>query len=184
MSKRSLQEKLYDLSGFQREYTPLHIKSIVEQFEVLNLLVNKHVQKEIDLGYMLLCGSILAQSTNGKHLDCAFRIAQYCMNSSTTNEAQRRAAAVIFDTMTNSTAINLAVERGSISEAFKEDIPFPLQLQMIQRGIQYSLYNDDSDRLLPINKFQLDVVEERKLRIGSVFQHQHLLESLLFYYKY
>ena len=87
------------------------VQSVTLQFVNINTENNEFMKKVIDWEYMLLCGSILAKSDNGEHLDVAYRIAQYCLNSLETNENQKLAATIILDSMTNASTIQLAMEK-------------------------------------------------------------------------
>ncbi|WP_438298442.1 DEAD/DEAH box helicase [Sporosarcina sp. FA15] len=156
MSKESLATKLYNLEGFQELLRPLLIDSVSGQF---NRLVKQKVEPEIDWSYLLLCSSILAQSTKSAHQDAAYRIAQHCLNSEDTIEAQKNAAIVIFDSMTNHPSINLAIKKNLIKEDYKNSLPLPVKLEMISRGMEFSIFDSEENKLLPINRFQNDVME-------------------------
>ncbi|WP_399632717.1 DEAD/DEAH box helicase [Sporosarcina sp. SG10008] len=159
MSKESLATKLYDLKGFKDLYKPLLVKSVSEQFIKLEGIKNS---VEIDWSYLLLCSSILAQSSQSAHQDVAYRIAQHCLNSEETDESQKNAAIFIFDSMTNHPSIQLALKKNIIKEDYKESIPLPLKLKMISRGMKFSLFDQEKNKLLPINRFQHDVIEGYK----------------------
>lgn len=156
MSKESLATKLYNLEGFQELLKPLLIDSVSTQF---NRLVSGEGEREIDWGYLLLCSSVLAQSEKSTHQDTAYRIAQHCLNSKDTIEAQKNAAIVIFDSMTNQPSIDLAIKKNLIKDDYKNSLPLPIKLEMISRGMEFSLFDPKEDKLLPINRFQNDVME-------------------------
>ena len=109
------------------------VQSVTLQFVNINTENNEFMKKVIDWEYMLLCGSILAKSDNGEHLDVAYRIAQYCLNSLETNENQKLAATIILDSMTNASTIQLAMEKELIPTTYKENVPLTFQLEMIKR---------------------------------------------------
>ncbi|MFY0803583.1 DEAD/DEAH box helicase [Peribacillus frigoritolerans] len=159
MSKESLATKLYNLNGFQELYKPLLVRSVSKQFNKLNSVENSD---EIDWSYLLLCGSILAQSSQSAHQDTAYRIAQHCLNSEGTNESHKNAAIVILDSMTNHPSIQLALTKNIINEDYKELLPLPLKLNMISRGMEFSLFDQEKNKLVPINRFQHDVIEGYK----------------------
>lgn len=156
MSKKRLVHKLYNLDGFQENLLPVVVQSVTLQFVNINTENNEFMKKVIDWEYMLLCGSILAKSDNGEHLDVAYRIAQYCLNSLETNENQKLAATIILDSMTNASTIQLAMEKELIPTTYKENVPLTFQLEMIKRGIQYSVLDQGTNNLLYVNRFQLD----------------------------
>lgn len=156
MSKESLATKLYNLDGFQELLKPLLIDSVSNQF---SRLIRKEQDIEIDWSYLLLCGSILAQSTKSTHQDVAYRIAQHCLNSRDTIEAQKNAAIIIFDSMTNHPSIELAIKKEIIKEDYKNSLPLPVKLEMISRGMEYSIFDPEENKVLPINRFQNDVMD-------------------------
>lgn len=159
MSSTRFSSKLYNLQGFQDKFLPVVYQSVATQFATLKPL-NELNNREIDLNYLLTCASVFSSSENPNHLDAAFRIAQYCLTSEEVNDSEKTAAAIILDTMTNVPAIKLAIERGYLSSSYEKDIPLFLQLAKVNRGIEFSLADLNNNRILPINRFQLDVYKE------------------------
>lgn len=148
MFNSALPEKLFSIPGFQKRYMDLVVKSVKSQFSCF-----QREEDNIDWNYMLLCASILANSEDGKCLDAALRIAQFCLISEVLDN-QKAAAAVILDTLTNSPSINLAIEREYLSQNYESQVPTPLQLEKIGRNMKYSIYNSKTESLQKINKFQ------------------------------
>lgn len=148
MSNSSLPEKLFSIPGFQKRYMDLVLKSVKSQFSCF-----KRDEDNIDWNYMLLCASILANSEDGKCLDAALRISQFCLTNEVLDN-QKAAAAVIMDTLTNSPSIKLAIERKYLSQDYVFQIPGPLLLEKIGRNIKYSIFNSKTESLQKINKFQ------------------------------
>lgn len=154
MHNSQLPKSIFELAGFQEKYKPLLYTSVSEQF---NLDKYKALD-EIDIKYLLMCASVFAESTDSKHLDTAYRISQYVIQSNSTNQNQKVSAAFILDKMTNQGAINLAIERQCIPTNFQENTPFEFQLDSMNRLIKYSIY-DQHENIIPINKFQYEVLE-------------------------
>ncbi|WP_042196283.1 DEAD/DEAH box helicase [Paenibacillus camerounensis] len=148
MSNSTLPEKLFSIPGFHKRYMDLVVRSVKSQFSCF-----QKEENNIDWNYMLLCASILANSEDGKCLDAALRIAQFCLINEVLDN-QKAAAAVIMDTLTNSPSIKLAIERKYLSENYEYQVPSPLLLERIGRDMKYSIYNSKTESLQKINKFQ------------------------------
>lgn len=153
MSNCTLPEKLYEIPGFQKRFMDIVVRSAKSQF----LCFHKD-QDKTDWNYMLLCASILANSESGRCLDAALRIAQFCLVNEV-EENQKAAAAVILDTLTNSPSIKLALEREYLSNNYEHQVPTPLLMDKIGRGMKYSIYNMQNETLNRINKFQWEVYQ-------------------------
>lgn len=151
-----LPNKLFELSGYQEKYNVLLNKSIVDQYPILAA----HIIDEINVSYLLMCASILCESDNIEHLDAAFRTAQYVIQDSKSSENQRNSAAYILDKMTNHSAIQLAINRNQLSKSYMEDIPVQFNLDSINRLMMYSFFDNKTARIIPINKFQYNVMKE------------------------
>ncbi|WP_340673044.1 DEAD/DEAH box helicase [Brevibacillus agri] len=162
MPNTQLPNKLLNLKGFQRKYIPVVLQSVARQFE--NLEVDKTVYEgePIDWNYLILCASMLVSSDASECLDVAYRIAQYCLVTDQTNEEQKAAAAIVLDSLTNNPSIQLAIQRGYLPKDYSKDLPLPLQLEKIRRGIQYSILARDDKTVIPINRFQADVYKSAK----------------------
>lgn len=154
MSKSRLPERLFQLDGFQELFQPIVIQSISRQFD--NLIPNSSLNRKdvTDWGYLLLCASILAQSENSQCQDAAFRIAQFCLIDEGPSEEQKLSATVVLDKLTNSPAIKLAVERGYIGKDYDQNYSLPIALERINRQIKYSIIDESTQEIIPINRFQ------------------------------
>ncbi|MEW4264503.1 DEAD/DEAH box helicase [Priestia megaterium] len=156
MSKSTLPQKLFNLSGYQEKYKPLLYQSIINQFE----LIHNSTSTELDINYLLMCGSIFAESDDVRHLDSAYRIAQHVIQDEKTSDNQKNSAAFILDKMTNHSAINLAVNRNQLVSNYQENVPFHFQLNSMNRLMKYSIFDSGRDSIMPINKFQYEVLDE------------------------
>lgn len=158
MSKSTLPYRLFQLLGYQDKYKPLLLKSVSEQFSISP---NKENEK-IDINYLLMCASIFSDSEDSKHLDAAFRIAQYIIQNNKTSENQKNSAAYILDKMTNHSAIRLAINRNRLSADYQDNIPLEFSLDSMNRMIKYSIFDTNRDTIIPINKFQYEVLDEAR----------------------
>ncbi|WP_419877551.1 DEAD/DEAH box helicase [Brevibacillus centrosporus] len=159
MPNTELPKKLLNLSGFQRKYLPAVLQSVARQFEGLEVDESIYEGEPIDWNYLILCASVLAGSDTSECLDVAYRIAQYSLVNERTDVEQKAAAAIVLDSLTNTPSIQLAIQRGYLSEDYSKGLPLPLQLEKIKRGIQYSILAGDNQGMIPINRFQADVYE-------------------------
>jgi superfamily II DNA/RNA helicase len=157
MSNSSLPEKIYELRGFQDKYMPLLYQSVADQFG-MNLDFDT---SDLEISYLLMCASILCESTESKHLDCAYRIAQYVIQSNYSTKNQVLSSTFILSKMTNQGALNLAIEREYIPADFNQKTPLQFQLQNMSNNIKYSIFDGD-ENIIPINKFQYEVMERLK----------------------
>lgn len=148
---------LYKLEGFQRLYEPVLLNSVLSQFPLLQLDNSISELVSPDWNYLLLCASILSKSDEGSHQDVSFRIAQYALHSTETDELHKLGAAVVLDSLTSIPAIKLAIKRGLIEEGYLEKLPLTMKLETIKRGIQYSIIENEQNELIHINRFQKDV---------------------------
>ncbi|USK32545.1 DEAD/DEAH box helicase [Bacillus sp. F19] len=157
MYKSRLPHNLFQLQGYQEKYKPLLYKSIRQQFPL-----SYDESPEIDLRYLLMCASIFSESDDAKHLDTAFRIAQYVLQSVGTSENQKNSAAYILDKMTNHTAINLSINRNQLLSDYKDHIPMEFNLDSMNRLMKYSIFDSKRELIIPINKFQYEVLDETR----------------------
>ena len=154
-----LSEKIYNLTSFQMQFRQVLIDSVKSNFTNLTFLGTDEDNKIIDWNNLLSCASILHQSDKFECLDSSLRIAQHCLNSHKTNEAQKLASAVILEALTNKRSIQLAIKRGLIIPNFIESIPLPFRLEIIGRDVKHSILSHD-EKLIPLNKFQMEVYDK------------------------
>lgn len=157
MPNDSLPQRLLLLNGFQKKYRPLVLDSVRKQFRTLKADID---HTDVDMGYLLTCASIFAQSSLGDCQDAALRIAQYTLTTKESTAEQREAAVIILDTLTNYPAIQLAFKRKHLAQRSLEEYPLPLMMDMLKRRLQFSLWNEASEELIPVNRFQAKVYSE------------------------
>jgi hypothetical protein len=160
MANERFAQKLFELPAFQQRFQDLVIQSVSHQFRgVLSSGKAGEEPGTIDWNYLLSCASVLSRSENGKHQDAALRIAQFCLVSKSCDEAQKAAAAVVLDMLTNLAGIKLATERGMLSTDYEATIPMPLQIDRTHRGITYSIVTEKTGSIEQVNRFQLAVYQ-------------------------
>lgn len=154
MSIESLATQLSELPGFRSRLRSLTLDSVRRQFSSLSTPSDE--EAPIDIRYMLTCASILARSDQGDHQDAAFRIAQYALSTASIESAELTAAsAFVFETLTNRSAIQLAVERNLVTEAYEHEIPLPLRLDVVAQRVANSLLDSRTNELIALNRFQV-----------------------------
>jgi superfamily II DNA/RNA helicase len=145
-------DKLYKLISFQRQYQAVLRISAAQAIDQLEW----HDSKEdlinlIDWNNLLGIASVLAQSEASEHLDSSLRIAQTCLSEDTSIE-QKKAAALILETLTNKPALKLAIKRGLIDSDYCRNIPLGLRLQACKINFENSIMIQD--QMLALNRFQ------------------------------
>ncbi|MEZ4972716.1 MAG: DEAD/DEAH box helicase [Cyclobacteriaceae bacterium] len=154
-----LSQRIYNLESTQRQLKSILIDSVSSNFINLAWEHDKErILENVDWNNLLSCASILAQSQELDPLDSALRIAQHCLNNPKTNESQKTAAAVILETLTNKPAIELAIKRKLIQSEYRDSIPLPLKIEILNRDIFNTLIGKD-DSLIFLNRFQKEVYE-------------------------
>ena len=105
---------------------------------------------------LLFASSILAQSTDAKHLEGALQVATGALLSDTPNDINDTAG-VLLDKLDNSRALTLAVDWGLIESGLKERLGPILRIESVRRDILGSVLLEHSGTYLPANKFQRDL---------------------------
>lgn len=151
MSRSDLQDWLLQNPGFQRRFQRVVVASVINQFPHLSREAREH--EDFGWGYLLMCGSLFAQSEDGRCQDVALRVAQFCLEQSDVNPTHKDAAAVILDSLANQPAIRLAQQRRLLAEGFTDRLPFPLLQDWTRRSIENSIMLTDS-QTISVNRFQ------------------------------
>ena len=105
---------------------------------------------------LLFASSILAQSTDAKHLEGALQVATGALLSDTPSDINDTAG-VLLDKLDNSRALTLAVDLGLIESGLKERLGPILRIESVRRDILGSVLLEHSGTYLPANKFQRDL---------------------------
>lgn len=156
-----LADRLFELESFKRQYEALLVISVCDTIKTLDWHENKEdLLQLINWNNILSIASALVYSNKNKHLDAALRIAQTALLEPSTEEFQKNAAASILINLTNNPAANLAIQRGLITQDFKDKLPLSVRLQNDRILFENSiLLNDD---LISLNRFQKEVYESHK----------------------
>lgn len=154
MSLDSLISRIISSPKFQGEYTKLLKKSVCSQ--IPDIICNETFNTTaFDWSYLISCASILAQSTDGKILDIAYRICQSTICEQELPKNYKNAAAMIFDLTANSAATNLSKARHLIDSAYKSNIPLGTLIDAARKQISNSII--DGGKVVVLNEFQKDV---------------------------
>jgi len=105
---------------------------------------------------LLFASSILAQSTDAKHLEGALQVATGALLSDTPSDINDTAG-VLLDKLDNSRALTLAVDRELIESGLEERLGPILRIESARRDILGSVLLEHSGTYLPANKFQRDL---------------------------
>jgi replicative superfamily II helicase len=151
MSKENLQKWLLENTGFQKQFRNLLLDSVTHQFEQLEN-DSSISNEEHNWSYLLMCASLLAQSDKSECQIISLRIAQYCLESST-SDAEKDSAAVILDILANRPTIALAEHRNLLQKGYADRLPFFLLQDWTRRYFNNSIALQNSPRL-EVNKFQ------------------------------
>lgn len=151
MSMKDLPNWLVRNKGFIKKIKKLTIASVVGQFPSVRASHEKEIS-DLDISYLLTCGSILSQSNDELCQDSALRISQYCLINSD-NVQRKDSAALILDTLANNATVKLAIEKGFLSEGFEKRLPIAGQLEAMKRKIEHTI-EIGNDKFIYANKFQ------------------------------
>ncbi|MFZ5274361.1 DEAD/DEAH box helicase [Enterobacter asburiae] len=151
MSMKDLPNWLVRNKGFIKKLEKLTIASVVGQFPSVRATHEKYIS-DLDISYLLTCGSILSQSNDELCQDSALRISQYCLINSV-NVQRKDSAALILDTLANNATVELAIEKGFLSEGFEKRLPIAGQLEAMKRKIEHTI-EIGNDKFIYANKFQ------------------------------
>jgi hypothetical protein len=121
--------------------------------EIDNLVAEVEPPDEVDWPRLLLAGSILARSTDRKHLETALRIATGAVTLSSEQRVQD-AGAVLLGKMTNFRAAALAGTRKLVLPGLDARLGASLRMEAQRRKIEHSILVRSSGRWMPVNEFQ------------------------------
>lgn len=152
MSIDSLVLRITESPKFQTNYHNLLFESVKTQ--VANIQTENDTLKEIDWNYLISCASIMVQSNDGKILDKVYRICQTAV-SSNINQDYKNAAAMLFNQLSNSAAIELSKSRNYIQDNYLEKIPIGVLLDIKQN--QFANTVIEGNKPIILNQFQKEV---------------------------
>jgi hypothetical protein len=150
-------DALFELKSFQRQYEAVLQLSVSDTIPSLIWSVQRNdLIAQIDWNNLLGISSILCNSEKSEHLDAALRIAQTCLSTSE-DDSQKYASAIILENLTNHPAIQLAIRRELIRPNYKDFLPLPFQLQTTK--VTYENTTFVAGKLKRLNRFQKSVYE-------------------------
>jgi hypothetical protein len=160
MSNMEIFDRIFLSSKFSIKYNDLKTIIAARQF---SLSSSPGITISPDWDYLLLTGSLLAQSKHSHHHLAALRIAQECMQCEK-NETRKAAATIILHSLTNTPSIDLARKRRLISSETESRIVGPLKCDWLRRSQEYTHFDT---QCIPqrINRFQksfLNAVDRHK----------------------
>ncbi|MEA2569263.1 MAG: hypothetical protein QOI24_1264 [Acidobacteriota bacterium] len=150
----TLADRLLESPALRRDIRRITLRSVAEQFSVLTGIPEDGATTA-DLNYLLECGSVLAHSDRGACQDAALRIAHFTLSRTQATVPQRNGAALILEMMTNRSAVALAVQRGLVESAYRDEIPPPLLLDALRRDVEFSLVDTTTGGFSQVNRFQM-----------------------------
>ena len=152
MSVDTLVSKIIESDKFKLNYNSLLVQSVRSQ--IPNIQTADNTNLEIDWGYLISCASIMVQSNDGKVLDIVYRICQTTV-SSTLPQEYKNASAMLFDRLSNSSAIRLSKSRHYIQDDYLDEIPSGVVFDVKQKQFANTIL--DGDNQIILNSFQKEV---------------------------
>ncbi len=150
---KGLPKWLVNNSGFLAKFEQLSIKSVTEQFPPV-IPCNDSDNVDMDISYLLTCGSILSHSDDEICQDAALRIAQYFLQNDI-SEHRKDCAALILDALSNNATLQLAMNKGLLENNFESRLPLAGQLESTKRRIEHTI-EVGMDKYIRANKFQAE----------------------------
>lgn len=156
-----LEDKLYQLNSFRRQYEALLILSVCDSISTIEREQNREeLLSFIDWNNILGIASVLCQSQNSNHLDAALRIAQTCLVLSSCNAVQKSGAAYILESLTNRLAIEMSIKRNYLDENYANT--FSIQQKIETANTLFLSAVVINNQLYELNKFQSEVYNKYK----------------------
>ena len=152
MSVDTLVTRIVESDKFQRNYRRLLIQSVSSQ--IPNIQCTDSVDMKIEWGYLLSCASLMVQSKEGKMLDIVYRICQTTISAELPQE-YKNVAAMLFDRLSNSSAVQLSKSRNFIQDNYLDEIPFGAVIDVKQNQFANTII--DGENSIVLNPFQKEV---------------------------
>ncbi len=152
MSRTSLQNWLLANKTFRLAFNQLEVAAVRAQFPKLEPLKSAY-DRPNDWPYLLFCASILAPSTLADAEEKALRIAQSALLAPDCLPAERDAALVILDTLSNRRSIQLAEERAHVAPDIAARLGTLQSIDWTRRTLENSIALPNGKEL-DANKFQ------------------------------
>jgi hypothetical protein len=141
---------LVEHQSFQAQLDAVVLAAVYHDFPAVKSDVVPAVH---DWPYLLLCASVLARSEKVIEQRAALRIADTCLQLRGTSAEAKAAAVVILDTMANHRALELATARRLVARDLLDNIPLPLQGDMLRRATDDAVQTSEG-KFFSVNRFQ------------------------------
>jgi hypothetical protein len=138
--------------GVRGELTELIRQMVVTEIDNLSTSVDEQAIP-IDWSRLLLAGSILARSESRTNLEASLRIATGAVVLAT-DHSIRDAGAVLLGQLSNTRAVNLAMQRELLVSDLGNRLGVALRLESQRRALDQSVLVESSGQWLDVNGFQ------------------------------
>ncbi|WP_448032744.1 DEAD/DEAH box helicase [Bradyrhizobium liaoningense] len=131
------------------------VTKLTVRAEISNLADDPDAVKpeEIDWARLILAGSILARSEKRREQDAALRIAVAAITL-VNDKAIRDAGAVLLGKLSNFRAVNLAENRGLVTDNLDGRLGISLRLESYRREMERSVLVEATGQWMEVNEFQ------------------------------
>lgn len=154
MALDTIVNRIIEKKYFKNNYNKLLVYSVSSQFLALN---PQDLSQSIDWKYLISCASILSKDSRGQILDIAYRICQAVLCEECLPVEYHNACAAMLNLLTNSPAINLAIEREYISKDYISHIPMNYAMDVKRK--EFSNTINDGEKVIFLNDFQKAVYD-------------------------
>ncbi len=156
-----LEDKLYQLNSFRRQYEALLTLSVCDSISEIQWEQDRDgLLSSIDWNNILGIASVLCQSQNSIYLDAALRIAQTCLALPSCNQVQKSAAAYILECLTNRLAIEMSIQRKYLDKNFADAFSVQQKIENTKTIFDSSIFVNN--QLYELNRFQSEVYDKYK----------------------
>ena len=156
-----LEDKLYKLNSFRRQYEALLTLSVCDSISEIQWEQDRdNLLSSIDWNNILGIASVLCQSQNSVYLDAALRIAQTCLALPSCNQVQKSAAAYILECLTNRLAIEMSIQRKYLDKNFADAFSVQQKIENTKTIFDSSIVVNN--QLYELNRFQSEVYDKYK----------------------
>lgn len=152
MSRTDLQQWLLGEKAFNLAFNALENEAVRSQFPRLHSFRSDY-DPPLNWPYLLFCASVLSPSTSSVAEEKALRIAQSALLSDECTAAERDAALILLDTLSNRRAIDLAVKRKHVASDLDDRLGIAHRIDWVRRSFENRIEFADGTTLFA-NRFQ------------------------------
>lgn len=135
MSRADLQQWLLGEKAFNSAFNALEIEAVRSQFPRLHSFRSDY-DPPLNWPYLLFCASVLSPSNFPAAEEKALRIAQSALLSEECSTAERDAALILLDTLSNRRAIDLAVKREHVASDLDDRLGIAQRIDWVRRSFE------------------------------------------------